>query len=236
MREIFLILVIANIVFFAYQVFMVGDADVAMASSSSAQGVDSNLRLLAEQHGAARKKKEGVSGGSVHKNSGLEGAGKENELCTMVGPYGQLLHAEYLVERLAALGIKSQITPVEIKEGDAYWVYLPPEMSEKEALRRLYELQKKNIESYIVTKGELANGISFGRYAERAEAESRLSEVKGHGYDAAIKIIPKTINETWVVLGAESAEKISENVWLELLNSHENIEKRQNYCLGVASQ
>ncbi len=241
MRAIFVVLFIINIAFFSYQ-FFVGDSDVSSPEvRGAAAEVESNLRLLSEIDHVVLKKEqelppEGVSVDDSQSTALQEGDESSANLCTMVGPYEQLLHAEYLVERLAALGVKSQITPVEIKEGDAYWVYLVPEMSEKEALRRLYELQKKQIESYIITKGELANGISFGRYADRAEAEIRLAEIKTHGYEAQIKTIPKTINETWVVLEALSAEKIDETLWGELLNNQEGLEKRQNYCLGVASQ
>lgn len=238
MREIFMVLVIANIAFFAHQFFMGDNSNSSQVVTTSSSSPAAGLQLLAEQeHVVLKSSKEPHAEVPSMAESALNAdAGQDAELCTMVGPYEQLLHAEYLVERLAALGAKSQITPVEIKEGDAYWVYLQPEMSEKEALRRLYELQKKQIESYIITKGELANGISFGRYGDRAEAEIRLKEIKSNGYEALIKTIPKTINETWVVLDTASAEKIDKNVWAELLSNQEGLEKRQNYCLGVASQ
>lgn len=240
MREIFMVLFVANIAFFAHQFFMGDDPQVAVSTANApAEIIGSNLQLLAEQDPAVLKRAKAATTNVAEKAKGVDLVESEShgaELCTMIGPYEQLLHAEYLVERLAALGAKAQITPVEIKEGDAYWVYLQPEMSEKEALRRLYELQKKQIESYIITKGELTNGISFGRYADRGEAEARLSEIKNQGYEALIKTVPKMINETWVVLDTGSAEKIDKNLWLELLANQEGLEKRQNYCLGVASQ
>lgn len=239
MREIFMVLLVANIAFFAHQFFM-GDKPVPSPEASmTAVAIESGLQLLAEQDGVVLKREKddsAVVADGMQVAGAVEAKAQNADLCTMVGPYEQLLHAEYLVERLAALGAKAQITPVEIKEGDAYWVYLQPEMSEKEALRRLYELQKKQIESYIITKGELTNGVSFGRYADRAEAEIRLNEIKNQGYEALIKTVPKTINETWVVLDTVSAEKIDKNLWLELLANQEGLEKRQNYCLGVASQ
>jgi len=53
--------------------------------------------------------------------------------------------------------------------------------------------------------------------------------------DAQIKIMPKTIQETWVVINAGFAEKIDSSVWEELIRKQKGLEKRQNYCLGVAS-
>lgn len=154
----------------------------------------------------------------------------------MLGPYGQLLQAEYAVERLSSLGVVARIAPVEIKDGESYWVYLKPEISEKEAVRRLYELANKNIESHIIAKGELTNGISFGRFADYVEAEARSAEIKKQGYEPEIKMLPRVIQETWVVVDSGFAEKIDESVWADLITKESGLEKRQNFCLGVASE
>lgn len=239
MRAIFIFLLAANLAFFGYQYFF-NSAAVAMPSAKAtieSSGQGDELKLLTEQAGSAplpvKVKAEPVDGGQV---ASAVGERANSEFCTMVGPYGQLLQAEYAVERLAALGAAARITPVEIKEGESYWVYLRPEMSEKEALRRLYELQKKGIESHIIAKGELTNGVSFGRFADYTEAEVRSSEIKNHGYDAQIKMLPKMIQETWVAIDAGFAEKIDESVWVELLTKESGLEKRLNFCLGVASE
>lgn len=233
MRLIFIFLLIANLAFFIFAYFIDDESVPAPAPSNKKllQNIDNNLVLLTEKEGSsapAQVQKKSVS----HQVSSGE---KSSDLCTMIGPFVQLLHAEYMVEKLAALDVAAQITSVAIKNGDAYWVYLPPEMSEKEALRRLYELQKKNIESYIITKGELTNGISFGRYADNLEAEEKMKAIKEQGYEAQIKAIPKAINETWVLLSPGADDKISQSTWLDLMSQQQNLEKRQNFCLGVAS-
>lgn len=238
MRAIFLVLLIANLAFLAYQAFIGGDSAVVQAGhgGETASETKNNLQLLSELDVKNElPKKTDMEAKSVSSNAPANSV-SSRELCTMFGPYEQLLQAEYAVERLMALGINAHITPVEIQEGESFWVYLKPEMSEKEAVRRMYELQKKNIESHIITKGELTNGISFGRFADYAEAEVKLGEIKSQGYEASIKRLPKTIQETWVVIDAGFAEKVDESVWGDLLNKQSGLEKRQNYCLGVASQ
>lgn len=238
MKAIFFVLLIANLAFFGHQLFLGEGSKSANVRQveASPRSSQNNLQLLSElgeKNNLA--KKADVQIVAVQGDTAASAAGNGG-LCTMIGPYGQLLQAEYAVERMNALGVVAHITPVEIQEGESFWVYLKPEMSEKEAVRRLYELQKKNIESHIITKGELTNGISFGRFADYAEAEIKLNEVKSQGYDVAIKRLPKTIQETWVVLDAEFAEKVGESVWVDLLSKQTALEKRQNYCLGVASQ
>ena len=236
MRAIFILLLVGNLVFFGYHYFFAVKNEIApQVNTVQVSGKGEGLQLLTEQADTsmlqARVKPE--------LKTEVPSVGNETtnaEFCTMIGPYSQLLQAEYAVERLVALGAAAHITPVEIKEGESYWVFLRPEVSEKEALRRLYELQKKNIESHVITKGELTNGISFGRFADYIDAEARSNEIKQQGYEVDIKMLPKMIHETWVVIEAGFAEKIDETVWVDLLTKETALEKRQNFCLGVASQ
>lgn len=239
MRAIFLVLLIANLAFFAHQYFFAAEdkpVSVVDQIDVGASNAKNNLQLLSESGHQSSLAQRSKAPSSEVKSEPSANTTQNAALCTMLGPYEQLLQAEYAVERLNALGANAHITPVEVQEGESFWVYLKPEMSEKEAVRRLYELQKKNIESHVITKGELANGISFGRFAEYAEAEIKLNEVKSQGYDAAIKRLPKTIQETWVVIDSGFAEKVDDSVWGDLLAKQTGLEKRQNFCLGVASQ
>jgi len=236
MRAIFILLLAGNLAFFGYHYFFAVKNEAAPQARTVEVSIKGDgLQLLAERPDTlmlnTRVKSEAKTGVP------LAGDAKTDaEFCTMIGPYSQLLQAEYAVERLVALGAVAHIAPVEIKEGESYWVFLKPEVSEKEALRRLYELQKKNIESHVITKGELTNGISFGRFADYVDAEARSNEIKKQGYEVDIKMLPKMIHETWVVIDAGFAEKIDETVWGDLLTKETTLEKRQNFCLGVASQ
>lgn len=238
MKSIFFLIITANILFFAHQYFLaVPEGDKSDLNGVGREAVSPKLLfLLSERAGLNIPVKK-----SADKNLPL-GAGVNNvqkeiaPLCTMIGPYEQLLQAEYAVERLTVLGAGAHITPIEIKEGESFWVYLAPEVSEREALNRLYELQKKNIESHIISKGELANGISLGRFSGYQEAESLVKKIRESGYDVQIKIMPKIIQETWVVVSDGFAEKIDSSVWEDLIRKQKGLEKRQNYCLGVASQ
>lgn len=236
MRAIFIVLLAANITFFGYQYFFVAENKDVPDVKIKASMQDGGLQLLAEHDGASMLRTKAKTEARVEFHSVADDEKPRAKLCVMIGPYGQLLQAEYAVERLLSLGAVAHIAPIEIKEGESYWVYLKPEMSEKEALRRLYELQKKSIESHVITKGELTNGISFGRFADYVDAEARSIEIKNQGYEVDIKMLPKMIQETWVVIEDGFAEKIDETVWVDLLTKESGLEKRQNFCLGVASE
>ncbi len=164
-----------------------------------------------------------------------EVAAAEQPLCTLVGPYVKLLKAEYLVENMAALEVEAEIQEVEIPGEVGYWVYLAPEVSKKEALRRLHELQAKGIDSYVIPKGELANGISFGMFSRLELATRRMEAMASQGYPAAIKEITRSHKENWVIFPPEQASKVGEEVWQTILNETPGLERRQNFCPSVAS-
>lgn len=233
MRLIFIVLLLGNVAFFLTQFFGTS-VPVDNKPAATEHRNFGNLQTIAERNAknkqAAKeiKKKEPDAGDAPP-------AVSDADKCELIGPFAELLHAEYLVERLTALEVASAIKQVEIADGKNYWVYLKPEMSEKEALRRLSEIQQaKAIDSYIIPSGELANGISFGQFASEKEAAEKAEQIRAQGYAAEIKEVPKSHNETWVEVHQKIGQKISEEKWLSLLKEEKAIERRQNYCLGVA--
>jgi ribosomal protein S8 len=234
MKLIFMVLLFGNMAFFVAH-WATGNKDTEKVQFPRVVGQPINgLQTLAEREAknkikAAPKKVPGAVGLS----SSAASAGG-SELCQLIGPFAELLHAEYLVERLTGLEVQAFVRNIEIADGINYWVYLKPEMSEKEALRRLYEIQAKSIESYIISSGELVNGISFGQYSGSKEAQDKIEKIKREGYQAEVKEIAKNHGEIWVEIKEKSEAKISKDAWSELLKEEKEIERRQNYCLGVA--
>lgn len=159
----------------------------------------------------------------------------QEPVCTLVGPFVDSDRGAIVRERLRALGVDSNLQSLEIQAGESYWVYLPPEPSQQEALRRLHELQAKKIDSYVIPKGELANGISFGVYTQPALAVQRQEEMVRQGYPAEVRALPRTQKELWLVLGPGQARRVGEGVWQDLLPPGAGQEIRQNVCSAVAS-
>ncbi len=155
-------------------------------------------------------------------------------MCTLVGPFDALLHAEYLVENARALGVEGEVSQVETPGDTTYWVHLPPELSRKAALRRLHELQSKGIDSYVIPKGELENGISFGMFSKKTLADNLLASLQAQGYDVELREVVKVHAETWVVFSAQDAALLDDNTWLNLLKGAPEVERRQNFCSTVA--
>jgi hypothetical protein len=230
MRLIFMVLLMGNVAFFISQL-LVSETETVHSSGVAERQIN-KLQTLAERN--AKGKMPDKVTQKITDAVGSSLAGGSSDQCQLIGPFAELLHAEYLVERLAGLEVEAVIKNIEIADGKNYWVYLKPEMSEKEALRKLYEVQAKSIDSYIIPSGELANGISFGQFADIKEATEKVEKIRSQGYAAEIKEIPKSHTEVWVEIKDKSEQKISADQWVELLKEENGIERRQNYCLGVA--
>lgn len=191
-----------------------------------------SLQLLAELDDAAR---QAMVSDKQRLRQATAVAVTSQPLCTMAGPFAELLRAEYFVERLAALDVSSSIEDVEVPGDVAYWIYLPPRESRKQAFSELRELQAKGIDSYVIPKGELANGISFGMFSRADLASNRLKDMRSQGYAAELKEITRSHKETWVVLAPGQAKRLSQETWQAMLADEENAERRQNFCPPVAS-
>jgi hypothetical protein len=232
MRMIFIVLLVGNVIFFLSQLWSGSkQSDTAKPSVVAGQRIG-GLKTLEERDTKTVKIKKDLSK-KESKPAAISSAGSAGQ-CQLIGPFVELLHAEYVVERLSGLAIESVIKNVEIVDGKSFWVYLKPEMSEKEALRRLYEIQAKSIDSYIIPSGELANGISFGQFSDLQTAERKAEKIRGQGYAVQIKEVPKSHSEVWVEMDGKYDRKVTDEQWLDILKEEKGIERRLNYCLGVA--
>lgn len=160
--------------------------------------------------------------------------GEDEQLCVVVGPFPALLRAEYFVEYLQALEVAAEVRELEVPEGEGHWLYLPSEPSKKLALERLREVQARGIDSYLIPRGELENGISLGMFTREELALAQQEEMRELGYEPAIKTITRTRSEIWVLVDRPQSQKLSRQAWGELLQREKGIEKLQKYCQGVA--
>lgn len=226
MRWIFISLLLINVGFFLWWWLPEPVAEVVSVKNSLQLTPVGELKMLSE-----------MDAGTVERLALSVDAGDVGEaLCTLVGPFSELVVAENVVENLQALEISLSLRNIEVPEGSSYWVYLPPEESRKTALRKLRELQAKGIDSYVIPKGDLANGISFGMFSRKILADRRLEDMNSQGYGAKLHEVKRSHSEVWVMLEAGESEKVSEEFWQKLAEREESLERRENFCLGVASE
>ena len=238
MRWIFFVLVSANILLFGWH-FLAGKNDVVPQGMEIQHPSDvPPIYMLGEplkrQANEKIVKADKPASRAKETIDGLKAPSKP--LCTLVGPFETSDEAAQLVERLAAMDVEGHVANLEIPSGLGYWVYLAPRESRREALRSLAELQARGVDSFIIPKGKLMNGISLGMFSQETLAHAHVRDMAELGLDAKIDIVERSYNETWVSVPQASASKLGEQAWQRLLKSNKTADRRQNFCLHVASQ
>ncbi|WP_086933231.1 SPOR domain-containing protein [Agarilytica rhodophyticola] len=243
MRWIFFSLSFLNLLAFAWGMLVTPSSSRQPATSSSTPNPYASfpeLILLSELNSdskGASSRLPKASSLSVLSNKARraeQNSGKP--FCELVGPFKSTEEANNFVERLNAIEISSSVRDIELPAGPGYWVYLEPQSSRQEALRLLGELQAKRIDSYVIPKGELANGISLGMFSKKSSSDVRIKQIRALGLEPKIDEIERSYHETWVMLAPGEGAKMSSLSWERAMEGINMLERRQNYCLDVASQ
>ncbi|ARN74435.1 hypothetical protein BST96_10090 [Oceanicoccus sagamiensis] len=167
--------------------------------------------------------------------SELVSAPADPGICWQIGPFREEVSGKQVVSRLASLDIALKLESVEIPGKPDYWVHLPPQVSRKAAIKLLRELQAKKIDSFLITEGELANGLSLGFFTEEVRARKVYDQRVKQGYGAQIKVVPRTYTELWAVFEVGEYGKFSDALWETIKEGNKGLERRKNYCDKIAS-
>lgn len=149
-------------------------------------------------------------------------------LCEMLGPVTDVDVARQLRDRLIVGGLDAAAYRMAVPVRTDYWVHLGPLATRRDALDLLRELQQQQIDSFIITEGELANSISLGYFTREASARRAMEERREQGYDAKVSGISRYDDQYWVAI-EEPPESVDEQL------IPDGVERRKNFCDVIAS-
>ncbi len=150
--------------------------------------------------------------------------------CLIAGPFGNELAAGEMRQRLLALGVDSEVRAGQSGEYDDYWVHIPPLPSADGAMRLLRELQAQRIDSFVINKGELANGISLGLYSSREMVLSVSRRLQDAGYNVAVKPLPRQPEEWWLEIDASAEAVLDASFWDQAVQPFPRLQTLTGAC------
>lgn len=164
MRLVFLVLVLANAFFLAWTRHDASSRSMGKENPLTRQMDSDKLRIVPPLSSAA------AADGCLE--------------------WGSFTPTEYAraEKALEPLVLGNRVSTRRTQEAAGWWVYLPPQGSRQEAVRKAAELKALGITDYFIVteEGEWRWALSLGIYRTQEAAQARLAAVQGQGVSTAI--------------------------------------------------
>ncbi|RJG12238.1 SPOR domain-containing protein [Pseudomonas cavernicola] len=224
MRWLFLLLLVLNLFYYVWHQQQAPLRAKEVAPLSLYQGARQDIRLLSESSEAQVRREQ--SGGA---------AAEVSEACLFLGGFEREDAAQVVGQRLLSLDIQSEVKAVDAPAGLDYWVYLAPLASREASLRQLKELQARKIDSYIITQGDLSNGISLGIFPRGESAESVMQRLREVGYEPMLRELPRAHRDFWVRIAPQSRRLADDSLLQTLAQDFNGLQHQLMPCESVAT-
>jgi hypothetical protein len=113
-----------------------------------------------------------------------------------------------------------------------YWVYLPPFGSRDAALRQFRELQARGLDSYLITQGDLANGVSLGIFSSKDSADSLLERIRAMGYGAELRELIRERRDHWVYVSLQASGLVGDTLLGQLRRDFPELRQQMLPCVA----
>ncbi|MGE6794225.1 SPOR domain-containing protein [Pseudomonas guineae] len=220
MRWMFLWLIVLNLFYYVWHQQQAPLRVTEIAPLNLVQDSKRDIRLLSESNKAARRELVEVKPAEA--------------VCLFLGSFELMADASAVEQRLLSLDIQSRVQSMDAAAGVDYWVYLPPLASRQASLRQLRELQARKIDSYIITQGDLANGISLGIFPRSDSAQSVMQRLRDAGYEPSLRELTRAHRSFWVRISPQSRRLADDSVLQRLAFDFKGLEQQLMPCEGVA--
>lgn len=215
MRKIFILVVVANILFFIWMMATKQETGELTASNFKPVRDENTLSivLLKEVHEPKT---------SVIQSSDVDERGR-----SLLGGFDDEEHAKVLLQRLMSLNIGGAIVERISVINTEYMVYIPAGESKRLALRMIDELLANKIDAALVENGVLDNVIILGSFSQESAASRQVEYAQALGYQAEVKRIIKKRHRFWVSINAEGQRLLDAQVIRTLKDDFAELEHVQ---------
>jgi len=189
LRALFLLLLLANVLFLAWTRWVVPPPSATASAAVTRGPALQPIRLRAEPAPAGKDLPLATT------DSGLQSV-----TCVSVGPFIDPVHADAARAQLERLGFSSRrrVSQDEVRVG--YWVRVPGLATPADATNALATLQAAGLgDAYVVDEGEDAGTtLSIGVYADAVKAAQVAKQVQDAGFTPETSDRLRTLEVLWL--------------------------------------
>lgn len=154
--------------------------------------------------------------------------------CELVSGFADQAEAEAFMAELGDKNVIGKLVVEQEQISSTWWVHLPPFASQAEAQAVINELVIKGIDNFYMRTGELAGGISLGVFSTEESANRGQVELRGRGYEASIREIPRYASKASVTLEGSDADALTSAEWLAFFATKQNLATTEKLCETIA--
>lgn len=159
----------------------------------------------------------------------------DSALCVSLGRFNSAEEAEQLRQRLLVLGVVAEVKSSEVVVGTDYWLVMPVMGGERHAVLQLSALQEQGVDSFLITRGELAGQLSMGVFAREDYARLRREQLLDMGHEVDVHTLSKTEQQFAVEVGSQSRRLIDQAMLSRLREDFPFMQHQYQPCTGVAN-
>jgi len=215
MRQIVITLVLANLGYFAWNLYAPAETEIA-PRVSSADIAPSILRLRSELADVVTT--------------------NESDSCAYIEGFNNLEDANDFISYASAMNLSVRLLLQGELLDSHFRVYLPPFESREAASSALDEFMAGSvsdadgIDGYVITRGALENAIVFGIFAQIDEALAIQEFLRSLGLNTEIGEVPRAEGPIMVQQFALPVEGFSEVIWQQIQLDIPYLSRTQNLC------
>ena len=179
MRILFLVLVAANVAFFAWAHYIAPQEAAADPSPLARQIEPAKLKIIsAKDLPPAPAKPAPVAAPAAPPPVAAK--------CMEWGSF-TLADAPLAEKRLEALSLGTRLAHRQTEETAGWWVYIPPQTNRAAAIKKAVELKGLGVEDYFIVQEAGANrwALSLGVFRAEDAAQARLAALRKQGVRSA---------------------------------------------------
>jgi hypothetical protein len=193
-RNLFLLLLALNVVFFGWSRWVDRPHDAAAAGMSSPTVPALELTQLPAKSAAPAASTEP----STH--------------CRSIGPFADAAAASSTLDALRSHGLQPRSRTVETMVPDGYWVYVE-DLKDAAARRKVISTLNANGMRDAAAMADETERVSVGVFADQRHAVHRAEQVQELGFKPVLSVHQRTISTAWldVDLKPNEADPTSES-------------------------
>lgn len=194
MKTLVFLLVLANLLFYAFSAGYFGRPDNPDAARVEKQVLPERMRIVSrgEAPASSVKAAEPAKPEVVAEAPKAEPATKEPAAICLVWEHLPPVDAERVASLLSSKFAEFKVSRrLVVGEGNGWGVFVPPLAGKADAERKATELRQLGVTDYfIVQDGPIRHAISLGIFSSEKGAQERLAELKEKGVRSA-RVMPR---------------------------------------------